>query len=151
MYMYSHPKVDRISGISKKKVPENTLDRILESQNDSKIRVDDWKETQSRMITKGVIQLVIWFRIACLGLWNDHKKVLLCLCIRFWHANFTLKSSKENCNVAVSSQKSQRVNINEDMGIQFKKATTPKMIAKILPTKVQSCRCLKRKLRKEKG
>jgi hypothetical protein len=53
--MYSHPKVDRISGISKKKVPENTLDRILESQNDSKIRVDDWKETQSRMITKGVI------------------------------------------------------------------------------------------------
>jgi hypothetical protein len=55
MYMYSHPKVDRISGISKKKVPENSLDRILESQNDSKIRVDDWKETQSRMITKGVI------------------------------------------------------------------------------------------------
>ena len=38
IYIYSHPKLDRISGISKKKGPK------IESQNGSRIRVDDWGE-----------------------------------------------------------------------------------------------------------
>ena len=35
---------------------------------------------------KLVIWLVIWFRIAYLGFCNDYEKLLLCLCVWFWHA-----------------------------------------------------------------
>ena len=71
MYIYinSHPKIDRIFGISNKNQKMK-----IESENGSRIRVDDCKK-------KGPCstELHVW----------GHKKLLLCSCIWFWHAKFT--------------------------------------------------------------
>ena len=124
----------------------------------------------------------LWF--GCLGLWNDHQMLSLCWCIRFWHANFSPKSSKEIVTVAGGSQKYRSfgkyliVKPNKGMGVgqiithkNWNKENTSKQPcashytwirhtsarkavqkkeSQFLPFKVQSCRCLNRKLWKEK-
>jgi len=87
-----------------------------------------------------------------LGLWNDHKikKVSLRNCIWFWHANFTLKSSKENCHVAVGSQETQRVNPNEDTGI-LQKSHHPKDDSQDLTNQSSVLQAFEKKAAKGKG
>ena len=100
LYIYNHPEVDRISGISKKTVREKPIDRIPK-----------WLKNPGRWLVKKTVPLKwsqkrsfsLWF--GCLGLWNDHQMLSLCWCIRFWHANFSPKSSKEIVTVAGGSQK----------------------------------------------
>ena len=86
LYIYSHPKIDRISGNSKK-VPIKKQRYNLKMAQQSGSMIAKQKKT-FRMITKGVLA-------SGLHVWR-HKKLLLCSCIWFWHAKFTPNSSKEN-------------------------------------------------------